>query len=75
MPETLLELGKTLNAAGDPTSAEACLRQLVTLEDDTRVAESAHFQLAQIYRKLGRMPDADRHLKRFQQLRAARASK
>jgi tetratricopeptide (TPR) repeat protein len=72
MPETLLELGKALNAAGDPASAEPILRKLLTLESETLLAESAHFQLAQAYRKLGRTEDAGREMQAFQALRARR---
>jgi tetratricopeptide (TPR) repeat protein len=72
MPETLLELGKTLNAAGDAISAEPVLRRLLTLETAGALAETAHFQLAQAYRKLGRAADAEREMKLFNKLRGAR---
>ena len=72
MPETLLELGKALNASGDAKSAEPYLRQVLVVEQRTSLAESAHFQLSQVYRKLGRSSDADREMKLFQELRGKR---
>jgi hypothetical protein len=72
MPETLLELGKALNASGDAKSAEGYLRQVLAAEQETTLAQSAHFQLAQVYRKLGRAADADREMKAFQKLRQRR---
>ncbi len=72
MPETLLELGKAAAAAGDLAQAEKLLRQVLDREQASRLAESAHYQLAQVYRKLGRAADAGREMKRFQDLRKAR---
>ena len=69
MPETLLELGKASAAAGDLSTAEKLLRDVLAQEQDTSLAEAAHFQLGQIFRKLGRESDADRELKRFQEIR------
>jgi hypothetical protein len=45
---------------------------VLELEKTSRLAETAHFQLAQIYRKLGRTAEADREMTLFQQLRGAR---
>jgi tetratricopeptide (TPR) repeat protein len=72
MPETLLELGKALNASGDAKSSEGYLRRVLALEQNSRLAESAHFELAQVYRKLGREADAEREMQAFQELRAKR---
>ena len=69
MPETQLELGKALLASGDDAGAEAAFRKVLEVESTSQLAQAAHFQLAQIYRKQGRAADADRHLKLFQQLR------
>ena len=69
MPETLLELGKASAAAGDVSAAEKLFRELLAQEQDSSLAVAAHFQLAQIYRKLGRGADADRELQRFQEIR------
>jgi tetratricopeptide (TPR) repeat protein len=69
MPEALLELGKANAATGDLASAEKLLRQVLEQEDASTLAEAAHFHLSQIYRKLGRATDADREMKRFQEIR------
>src|SRR5205823_42836 len=70
MPETLLELGKAMNASGDPKGATIYLEQALLAEQGTKLAETAHFQLAQAYRKLGREADAESEMKRFQEMRA-----
>jgi hypothetical protein len=73
MPETLLELGKLLHALGEVPAAEQYLREALKHESgDSSLAEAAHFQLAQVYRKLGRAADAERETAAFQQLRAKR---
>ena len=69
MPETLLELGKALNASGDAKGAETFLLQALKSEQDTPLAGVAHIQLSQVYRKLGRPKEAAEHLKAFQELR------
>lgn len=72
MPETLLELGKATAAMGDLPAAEKFFQKVLAQEQESNLAESAHFQLSQIYRKLQRAADADRHMKRFQELRGRR---
>lgn len=72
MPETLLELGKATATAGDPGAAEKFLQQVLMLAPTSGLMETAHFQLAQIYRQLGRPADADREMKLFQEMRKAR---
>lgn len=69
MPETLFELGKASAAAGDIDAAERLLRQVLAQEQDSSLAKAAHFQLARIYRQLGRAADADLEMKRFQAIR------
>ncbi len=68
MPETILELGKAEAATGDAAGAEKHFTHVVELEPDSNLAATAHFQLAQIYRKAGRAADADRELKRFKNM-------
>jgi protein O-GlcNAc transferase len=70
VPETLVELGKALNASGDAASAEPLLQTALSKVQAGDLAASVHFQLANVYRKLGRTADADREMKAFQQLRA-----
>jgi tetratricopeptide (TPR) repeat protein len=69
MPETLVELGKASLLTGDVPGAESLFRRVLELEPASKLAEAAHYQLAQIYRKQGRQADADREMKLFQQLR------
>ena len=70
VPETLIELGKALTASGDAASAEPLLQKALSKVQAGDLAASAHFQLANIYYKLGRAADADRETKAFRQLRA-----
>jgi len=72
MPETLLELGKAMAAAGEPAQAEKPLRKVLELEPASALAETAHYQLAQIYRRMGRTEEADREMKLFQEIRKSR---
>jgi len=72
MPETLLELGRALATAGDTAGAEKPLTRVLVLEQTSSLAEAAHFQLAQIYRKLGRTAEADREMALFHQVRGKR---
>ena len=55
-----------------PAVAEKLFRRVVELERDSSLAETAHFQLSLIYRKSGRIADADRETKLFQEIRKAR---
>lgn len=72
MPQTLLALGKAHVALGNNAGAEAAFRQLLRLEPDSTLAEAAHLQLAQIYRRLGRVAEADQEAKSLQNLRQRR---
>jgi len=70
MPETQVELGKALASSGDLTGAEKLFLRVLKVEQTSLLAQTAHFQLAQIYRKQGRDADADRELAEFRKLRA-----
>jgi len=72
MPQTLLELGKAMATAGEAEGAEKLFLRVLEDERTSTLAESAHFQLAQIYRQLGRSADADREMSLFQKLRGSR---
>jgi tetratricopeptide (TPR) repeat protein len=74
MPETLLELGKATLASGDDAASEKLFRRVVEQEQTSSLAESAHFQLAQLYRRQGRQPESDREMKLFQAIRKSRNS-
>jgi tetratricopeptide (TPR) repeat protein len=73
MPETLVELGKARSMAGDLTGAEACFLRALEVEKEGALAESAHFQLAEVYRKSGRAAEAARELRLFKELRGKRS--
>lgn len=72
MPETLIELGKAMATAGDTAGAERAFLRVLELEKSSKLAETAHFQLAQIYRKMGRTAEAERETRLFQELRGRR---
>jgi tetratricopeptide (TPR) repeat protein len=72
MPETLLELGKALSASGDLAGSEPRLRRVLEIEKASSLAEAAHLYLAQLYRKLGRDPEADRELEPLREIRSRR---
>lgn len=72
MPETLLALGKVSAALNDDAAAEGYFKQVLQHEQDSGIAETAHFQLSQVYRKTGRDADAVRELQQFQKIRNAR---
>ena len=65
-------VGKARAAAGDLATAEKLLRRVIEQEQASSLAESAHYQLAQIYRTLKRPADADREMKLFQGMRKTR---
>jgi tetratricopeptide (TPR) repeat protein len=58
--------GKMLTLLGQPGEALAALRKAVGLDSRNEVA---HYRLAQVYRKLGRIQDADREETAFRKLR------
>lgn len=74
MPETLLELGRARLAAASLPAAELAFQQVIAAEPASALAESAHFQLAALYRRLNRNQDADREMAQFRKLRAARTA-
>lgn len=71
-PEIMIELGKAAAATGDSVSAEKLFRRVLEQERGSGLAESAHFQLAQIFRKSGRTAEADRETQAFQEIRRSR---
>ena len=68
----LRALGKATAASAETGTAETLFQRVLDREQTSILAESAHFQLAQIYRKQGRLPDADREMKLFQEMRKNR---
>ncbi|BDC49898.1 hypothetical protein F183_A22140 [Bryobacterales bacterium F-183] len=72
MPETLLDLGKAELAAGSLPNAQQAFEKLLAIEQETLLAENAHLQLSNVYRRLNRPADAERHAKLFRELRQRR---
>jgi tetratricopeptide (TPR) repeat protein len=68
MPETLYSLGKAAALEGDSAAAERVWTKLLTLENNTSLAAQTHFALAGLYRKQGKIPEADREMQQFQKL-------
>jgi len=69
MPETLYSLGKADSQTGDNAAAENAWKRVIELEKTGDLAAQAHFGLSGIYRKQGRIEDAARELKQFQEAR------
>jgi len=72
MAETLLDLGRARAAAGESGAAEKLFRRVLELESTSRLAESAHYRLADVYRQSGRAAEAAKEMKLFQELRKNR---
>lgn len=70
MPETMLDLGKALLTTGDSAGAEKLFRRVIELEPDSKLSETSHYQLAQIYRKSGKPAEAAKEMTRFQEMRS-----
>jgi tetratricopeptide (TPR) repeat protein len=70
MIETLFDLAKAQSLDNNATAAEKAWLAVIALDDSGQLAASSHFQLAQLYRKQGKVLEADRHLNRFQELQA-----
>jgi tetratricopeptide (TPR) repeat protein len=68
MLETLLDLGKAYSAENQLSQAENTYRRIIAIDDKDELAAAAHLQLSQICRKLGRVAEAEQHLKRFREL-------
>lgn len=68
MPETLYSLGKAASLDGDAASAEKAWIKVIEIEKTSDLAAKAHFALAGLYRKQGKMEDARREMTEFQKL-------
>jgi tetratricopeptide (TPR) repeat protein len=71
MPETLYSLGKAASLEADAAAAEKSWLELLSIEQQGDLAAQTHFALAALYRKQGKMPEADREMKQFQLLKNA----
>lgn len=68
MPETLYSLGKAASLAGDNASAEKAWTKVLEIEKESDLAAQAHFALASLYRKQGKIEDAEREMGEFKKL-------
>jgi tetratricopeptide (TPR) repeat protein len=68
MPETLYSLGKAAALDGDADSAEKAWIKVIEIEKTSDLAAKAHFALASLYRKQGRMEAAEREMAEFKKL-------
>jgi tetratricopeptide (TPR) repeat protein len=68
MPETLYLLGKAASLDGDDALAMKSWLRLLKIENNTDLAGQTHFALAGIYRKQGKVADADHEMELFRQI-------
>jgi len=71
MPETLSALGKAESQDGNDAGAETAWRRLIELEKTGELASQAHYGLAGVYRKQGKVQEAAEEMKAFQAARPA----
>jgi tetratricopeptide (TPR) repeat protein len=70
MPETLYSLGKAASLEGDVAAAEKAWTRVIELEKRSPLTAQAHFGLANIYRKQGKLQEASREMEEFKKLQA-----
>ena len=70
MPETLYSLGKAASLSGDAQTAEKVWTRVIELEKETSLAAQAHFGLAGIYRRQGKIQQSQREMQEFQRLQS-----
>jgi tetratricopeptide (TPR) repeat protein len=71
MPETLYSLGKAASLEGDAATAEKEWVKLLSIEKESSLAAQAHFGLASLYRKQGKIAAAQDEMQEFQRLQAS----
>jgi tetratricopeptide (TPR) repeat protein len=71
MPETLYSLGKAASLEGDAAAAEKEWTKLLTIEKESSLAAQAHFGLATLYRKQGKIEAARHEMQEFQRLQSS----
>lgn len=70
MPETLYSLGKAASLSSEASLAEKSWQRLLSVEKDTSLAAQAHFGLAALYRKQGKVTEAQHEMQEFQKLQS-----
>ena len=68
MPETLYSWGKAASLEGDAAAAEKAWTKLLSIEKQTSLAAQAHFGLAGLYRKQGKIAEEQHEMQEFQSL-------
>ena len=68
MIETLFDLGRASALENRPDAAEKAWLEVVALGGTSDLAASARLQLSQLYRKEGKIAEADRQLERYREL-------
>lgn len=71
MSETLYDLGKAASAVGNTKAAESAWARVVAIEQNSFLAAQAHFGLAGIYRKQGKVKEAQQETEAFQRIQAS----
>lgn len=71
MPETLYSLGKAASLDGDADAAEKAWTRVLSIEKTGSLAAQAHFGLAGIYRKQGKIQAAQSEMREFERLQGA----
>jgi tetratricopeptide (TPR) repeat protein len=70
MPETLYSLGKAASLSGDAPAAEKAWARVLELEKESALAAQSHFGLAALYRKQGKIQQAQHEMQEFQRLQS-----
>lgn len=70
MPETLYSLGKAASLDGNSAAAEKAWTRVIELEKESSLAAQAHFGLANLYRKQGKIAQAQHEMREFQKLQS-----
>lgn len=71
MPEVLYSLGKAALLESDTAAAEKSWLELLSIEKEGELAAQTHFALSGLYRRQGKMPDAEREMQEFQKLQSS----
>jgi tetratricopeptide (TPR) repeat protein len=70
MPETLYSLGKAASLDGDNAATEKAWLKVIELEKETSLAAQAHFGLAGLYRKQGKVAQSQHEMQEFLRLQS-----
>jgi ATP/maltotriose-dependent transcriptional regulator MalT len=68
MPETLYSLGKAASLEGDSAAAEKAWIKLLSVEKQSWLAAQAHFGLAGLCRKQGKVAESRHEMQEFESL-------